>query len=81
MKRKVGPGGGDFALNPNRFTSLAISGGGARPSAGISANTKKIKAGKKAVKTKASNERSERKKLKGLKHLVNETKKKVKKSK
>jgi len=41
MKRKVGPGGGDFALNPNRFTSLAISGGkGSAPKASPKASPK-----------------------------------------
>tara|TARA_R100001463_G_C3383517_1_gene205917 strand:+ start:128 stop:442 length:315 start_codon:yes stop_codon:yes gene_type:complete len=31
MKRKVGPGGGDFALNPNRFSGLNIGGSKAKP--------------------------------------------------
>jgi hypothetical protein len=35
MKRKVGPGGGDFALNPNRFTGgnsgLSIGGSKSQP--------------------------------------------------
>tara|TARA_R110001592_G_scaffold200870_1_gene449794 strand:+ start:805 stop:1080 length:276 start_codon:yes stop_codon:yes gene_type:complete len=48
QKRKVGPGGGDFALNPNKF-----SGGG---------GGKSIVTGKKSTVSKKSKEKLEKKK-------------------
>ena len=72
QKRKVGPGGGDFALNPNRF-DYSGGGGGLRKGASVVKNDRRkkqrktakpegsMKAKKKATRTKAQMSRLLRK--------------------
>ena len=62
QKRKVGPGGGDFALNPNRF-----SGGGG--------GGKSIITGKKSTVSAKSKKQERRKKGKDLKTYLEQFKK------
>ena len=65
QKRKVGPGGGDFALNPNRFSG----GGGGRSGASIVKKARKktakpessMKTKKKATRTRRQMERLDEK--------------------